>query len=138
MNLTLEEINQAVGGTLQGPAGMTVRGYSIDTRTLNSSDLFFAVKGPRFDGHEFVQQAFDKKAGAVVVERDVPGLGQRPAIRVASTIDALQTLARAVRRRWGKTIIGVTGSAGKTTTKEMIAARSREKVHGFALRWKSQ
>lgn len=122
MNLTLEEINQAVGGTLQGPAGMTVRGYSIDTRTLNSSDLFFAVKGPRFDGHEFVQQAFDKKAGAVVIERDVPGLGQRPAIRVASTIEALQMLARAVRRRWGKTIIGVTGSAGKTTTKEMIAA----------------
>ena len=69
-----------------------------------------------------MQQAFDKKVGAVVIERDVPGLGQRPAIRVASTIEALQTLARAVRRRWGKTIIGVTGSAGKTTTKEMIAA----------------
>src|SRR5215831_19280520 len=122
MNLTLEEISQAIGGRLEGPGTLKVRGYSIDTRTLNPSELFFAIKGPRFDGHEFVRQAFGKNAGAVVIERNVDGVGQRPAIRVSSTIDALQNLARDVRRRWGKPIIGVTGSAGKTTTKEMIAA----------------
>jgi UDP-N-acetylmuramoyl-tripeptide--D-alanyl-D-alanine ligase len=122
MNLTLEEVNQAVGGTLQGAGTLKVRGYSIDTRTLNPSELFFAIKGPRFDGHEFVRQAFEKNAGAVVVERNIEGMGQRPTIRVSSTIVALQNLARDVRRRWGKPIIGVTGSAGKTTTKEMIAA----------------
>ena len=118
MNLTLEEISKAVSGALQGPGNVKVRGYSIDTRTLNPGELFFAIKGPRFDGHEFLRQALEKKAAAVVVERPAEG----PLIRVGSTIEALQTLAQDVRRRWGMTIIGVTGSAGKTTTKEMIAA----------------
>jgi len=118
MNLTLEEISKAVSGALQGPGNVKVRGYSIDTRTLNAGELFFAIKGPRFDGHEFLRQALEKKAAAVVVERPAEG----PLIRVGSTIEALQTLAQDVRRRWGMTIIGVTGSAGKTTTKEMIAA----------------
>ncbi|PYS42922.1 MAG: hypothetical protein DMG14_02560 [Acidobacteria bacterium] len=119
MNLTLEEISAAVGGTLEGPANVKVRGYSIDTRTLKPGELFFAIKGPKFDGHDFVQQAFAKKAAAVVVQ-------QRPIsgalIHVSSTIQALQDLARDVRRRWGMPIIAITGSAGKTTTKEMTAA----------------
>jgi len=119
MNLSLEEISKAVGGTLAGPGTVKVRGYSIDSRTINPGELFFAVKGPRFDGHQFVRQALEKKAAAVVVEEE---LNQSPAIRVKSTIEALQALARDVRRKWGATIIGVTGSAGKTTTKEMIAA----------------
>src|SRR6516225_3985602 len=134
MNLTLEEINNAVNGTLTGPGNVKVRGYSIDSRTINPGELFFAIKGPRFDGHQFVEQAFQKKAAAVVVEERglkpattesadvVAGFGPRPMIRVNSTLEALQTLARDVRRRWGMTIIGVTGSAGKTTTKEMTAA----------------
>jgi len=121
MNLTLEEITKAVGGTLEGPGTTKVRGYSIDTRTLNPGELFFAIKGPRFDGHQFLKQAADKKAAAVVVESGgtAPGC---PVIRVSSTIASLQNLARDVRRRWGVPIVGVTGSAGKTTTKEMIAA----------------
>jgi len=122
MNLSLEEISKAVGGTLEGPGGSKVRGYSIDTRTLNSGELFFAIKGPRFDGHQFVNQAFEKKAAAVVVEAAEEVQGEGPIIRVTSTLEALQTLARDVRRRWGMPVIGVTGSAGKTTTKEMIAA----------------
>jgi UDP-N-acetylmuramoyl-tripeptide--D-alanyl-D-alanine ligase len=133
MNLSLEEISKAVGGTLSGGSSAKVRGYSIDTRTLNPGDLFFAIRGPRFDGHEFVATAAEKKAAAAVV--DVTAVGalyerpgghrpplQLPLITVASTTEALQQLAREVRRMWGMPIIGVTGSAGKTTTKEMIAA----------------
>src|SRR5262249_49801348 len=128
---TLEEISKAVGGKLEGPGNVKVRGYSIDSRTVNAGELFFAIKGPRFDGHQFLQQAADKKAAAAVVEESALGAlyeragGHRPplqTIQVPSTVEALQELARDVRRRWGMTIIGVTGSAGKTTTKEMIAA----------------
>lgn len=123
MNLQLDEIAKAVGGVLEGPGNGKVRGYSIDTRTLNPGELFFAVKGPRFDGHAFLRQAMEKKAAGVVVEGgDAESSSTFSVVRVGSTLDALQNLARAVRRRWGQTIVAVTGSAGKTTTKEMIAA----------------
>src|SRR5215468_11286221 len=121
MNLTLDEISKAIGGMIEGPGNVKVRGYSIDTRTLNAGELFFAIKGPRFDGHQFTQQALDKKAAAVVVQEG-PKSVSGATIRVSSTIASLQNLARDVRRRWGMPIVGVTGSAGKTTTKETIAA----------------
>src|SRR5579862_1286165 len=102
MNFTLEEINQAVGGTLEGAGNQKVTGYSIDSRTLHAGDLFFAVKGPRFDGHAFIEQVFQKKAAGAVVEEHgpkPPAGYSGPVIRVASTVDALQTLARTARRR---------------------------------------
>jgi len=123
MNLLFDEVTKAVNGTLAGRGDGEVHGYSIDTRTLNPGDLFFAVKGPRFDGHRFIQQAIEKKAAGAVVESE--GIASSPGfnvVRVSSTVEALQNLARFVRRRWGGPIVGVTGSAGKTTTKEMIAA----------------
>ncbi|HET9216595.1 MAG TPA: UDP-N-acetylmuramoyl-tripeptide--D-alanyl-D-alanine ligase [Terriglobia bacterium] len=123
MNLLFDEVAKAVDGTLAGRGDAVVRGYSIDTRTLNAGDLFFAVRGPRFDGHDFIQQAMEKKAaGAVVEAGDFPHSAEFNVVRVRSTVEALQNLARFVRRRWGGPIVGVTGSAGKTTTKEMIAA----------------
>jgi UDP-N-acetylmuramoyl-tripeptide--D-alanyl-D-alanine ligase len=125
MNLPLDEIAKAVAGDLEGPSSVIARGYSIDSRTLASGDLFFAIVGPRFDGHEFVAQVFEKKAAGVVVERNRPTPPLPPncgVIRVNSTVEALQALARHARSQWGMTIVGVTGSAGKTTTKEMIAA----------------
>jgi UDP-N-acetylmuramoyl-tripeptide--D-alanyl-D-alanine ligase len=124
MNLRLDEINSAVGGVLEGPGAREVFGYSIDTRTLQRGDLFFAVKGPRFDGHDFVGAAIDKGAAGAVIEHGRSGTPTPSSgvIRVASTTGALAQLALSVRRKWGRPIIGVTGSAGKTTTKEMIAA----------------
>jgi UDP-N-acetylmuramoyl-tripeptide--D-alanyl-D-alanine ligase len=124
MNLPLDEITKAVNGTLLGQGNVVARGYSIDTRTLNPGDLFYAIKGPNFDGHNFVQQALEKKAAGVVVDADFDGGLESNAdagmIKVCSTTAALQALGQYVRRRWAKPIIGVTGSAGKTTTKAMI------------------
>jgi UDP-N-acetylmuramoyl-tripeptide--D-alanyl-D-alanine ligase len=97
--------------------------YSIDSRTIQPGNLFFAVKGERMDGHDFVQQALEKGSVAAVVRRD--RISDYPVktglISVDDTLVALQTLGAAVRRLWGKPLVGVTGSAGKTTTKEAIA-----------------
>jgi UDP-N-acetylmuramoyl-tripeptide--D-alanyl-D-alanine ligase len=73
MNLSLEEISKAVGGNLSGSGSTKVRGYSIDSRTINAGDLFFAIKGPRFDGHEFLSAAAEKKAAAAVVDAAAVG-----------------------------------------------------------------
>src|SRR4051812_30506907 len=69
MNLTLEEISQAVNGTLDGGGATKVRGYSIDSRTINAGELFLAIKGPNFDGHAFVAQVLEKKVAAAVVDQ---------------------------------------------------------------------
>ncbi len=99
-------------------------GYSIDSRTLHPGDVFFAIKGDRFDGHDFVEGAFARGAVAAVVATSHSAQyahSKHPLIFVDHTLLALQHLAAAVRRKWGKRVVGITGSAGKTTTKEAIA-----------------
>jgi UDP-N-acetylmuramoyl-tripeptide--D-alanyl-D-alanine ligase len=112
----------------QMPAGQydgrtIAEGYSIDSRTVQPGELFFAVKGERLDGHDFVEQALSRGAVAAVVQKDQLAryANTSSLIAVGDTLVALQTLATAVRKLWGKTAIGVTGSMGKTTTKEAMA-----------------
>jgi UDP-N-acetylmuramoyl-tripeptide--D-alanyl-D-alanine ligase len=123
VKLALSKIAEFVSATGEFPRGDVAVGYSIDSRTVGAGQLFFAVKGERLDGHDFVEQALEKGAVAAVVRRDqlqrFPG--EKCVLAVDDTLVALQTLATAVRKLWGKPLVGVTGSAGKTTTKEAIA-----------------
>lgn len=128
MKLTLEQAARGAAAELLNGAGAgSATGYSIDSRTLQPGDLFFAIRGERFDGHDFVAAALDRGASAAVVARDrflsLPAkVRQHPLLLVDNPLIALQRLAAGVRRHWGKRVIGITGSAGKTTTKEAVAA----------------
>jgi UDP-N-acetylmuramoyl-tripeptide--D-alanyl-D-alanine ligase len=123
MKLSLTKVAEFISATGRFAAEAVVNGYSIDSRTVGPEQLFFAVKGERLDGHDFVEQALEKGAAAAVVRSDQAGRyqGETRLLAVEDTLVALQTLATAVRKLWGKPLIAVTGSAGKTTTKEAIA-----------------
>jgi UDP-N-acetylmuramoyl-tripeptide--D-alanyl-D-alanine ligase len=110
---------EAEAATL-GCAGrdFAVRGLSIDTRTIKEGDLFVALQGSR-DGHDFVNAAFEAKAGAALVSRELEN-AKGPLLTVADTQRGLEDLARAARARSDAKILAVTGSAGKTTTKEIL------------------
>jgi UDP-N-acetylmuramoyl-tripeptide--D-alanyl-D-alanine ligase len=97
-----------------------VNGLSIDTRTIKEGDLFVALKGDNRDGHDFVRAAFDAKAGAALVTHALDGV-TGPLLTVGHTQRGLEDLARAARARSNAKILAVTGSAGKTTTKEILA-----------------
>ncbi|MGA9565620.1 MAG: UDP-N-acetylmuramoyl-tripeptide--D-alanyl-D-alanine ligase [Candidatus Korobacteraceae bacterium] len=123
MKLTLSRAAEFMLASGEFDPAAVATGYSIDSRTLQPGDLFFAVSGERLDGHEFVDAALANGAVATVVRRDrLSRFAEKSKlIAVDDTLAALQQLAAAVRRLWGKPLIGVTGSAGKTTTKEIIA-----------------
>ncbi len=108
-------------GSFDGEA--VAGGYSIDSRTLQPSELFFAIKGERLDGHDYVEAALHSGAVAAVVHRQQAArfADQSKLLLVDDTLISLQRLGAAVRRLWAKPVIGVTGSAGKTTTKEIVA-----------------
>ena len=119
------QVAAATGGKAEAtsPAALQapLSGVSIDSRTLRPGDLFVAIVGPRFDGHDFLKEAKAKGAGAAVVHKDVePALGL-PLVRVADTTRALADLARHRRRESEAQVVAITGSAGKTTTKDLTA-----------------
>jgi UDP-N-acetylmuramoyl-tripeptide--D-alanyl-D-alanine ligase len=122
MKLPLWRIAEFVGSTGECDQEAVAMGYSIDSRTLTAGDLFIAIAGERFDGHEYVQTALEKGAvGAIVAAgKDVAGDPLR-LLQVEDTVKALQLLGAAARRLWGKPLLAVTGSVGKTTTKEILA-----------------
>jgi UDP-N-acetylmuramoyl-tripeptide--D-alanyl-D-alanine ligase len=106
---------------------LVAQGYSIDSRTVNAGELFFAVRGERLDGHDFIAGALERGAVAAVVSRArVASLSdavlEAPLLIVEDPLQALQALAGHVRRHWGGRVVAVTGSAGKTSTKDAIAA----------------
>jgi UDP-N-acetylmuramoyl-tripeptide--D-alanyl-D-alanine ligase len=117
----------AGGAVVLGDPAQAIEGVSIDTRTIQPGDLFVALRGERFDGHRFLEEAYAKGAGGLVV--DGGGRALAPdvlapnvvLIQVADTVQALQNMARDVRRRSGARVVAITGSAGKTTTKEITA-----------------
>jgi UDP-N-acetylmuramoyl-tripeptide--D-alanyl-D-alanine ligase len=133
MKLTLAEAAIGAGAVLEAPASLAnagalvAEGYSIDSRTVNAGELFFAVRGERLDGHDFIEAALRRGAMAAVVSRaraaTLPdSVLAVPLLIAEDSLAALQALAAHVRRRWGRRVVGITGSAGKTTTKEAIAA----------------
>ena len=123
MKLTLAKIAEFISAIGDFPRESVAQGYSIDTRTIRPGELFFAVKGERLDGHDYVGAALEKGAAAAVVQKNelhrYPEKGRL--LAVDDTLAALQSLATSVRKLWGKPLVAVTGSAGKTTTKEAVA-----------------
>jgi len=133
MKLTLAEAAIGASAVLEAPASVTnagalvVCGYSIDSRTVAPGELFFAVRGDRLDGHDYVSAALERGAVAAVVSRarvaTLPDAALAVPLLIAEDpLLAMQSLATHVRRQWGRRVVAITGSAGKTTTKEAVAA----------------
>jgi UDP-N-acetylmuramoyl-tripeptide--D-alanyl-D-alanine ligase len=129
-SFTVQQVLQATGGQLlvAGPA-TRFTGVSTDTRSLQPDDLFVALRGERFDGHDYLQAARAAGAAGALVEHEIPGVQRRATrygdwtvIEVTDTLYAYGKLAQTYRRRFDIPLIAITGSAGKTTTKELTAA----------------
>ena len=129
MKLTLQQVAEWMHAEGEFAANAVATGTSIDSRTVAAGELFFAVRGERFDGHDFVAAALAKGAVAAVVSMgwiapegmDSTRLLRVPDAEADGVLASLQQLARAVRRHWGGRVIAITGSAGKTTTKDAVA-----------------
>src|ERR1700685_704369 len=121
---TQTELSAALGAAPSQALGATVGGVSIDSRTLDAGDLFFAIKGDAHDGHDHVARALEAGATAAVVSRErspqLAPLG--PVFAVEDTLNAMERLGVAARALSKAKIVAVTGSVGKTTAKEMLRA----------------
>ncbi|MEO8353627.1 MAG: UDP-N-acetylmuramoyl-tripeptide--D-alanyl-D-alanine ligase, partial [Chthoniobacteraceae bacterium] len=123
--LTLSKIAQLAKGLLvQGDGAMTVSKISTDSRTLQSGDLFVPLRGENFDGHKFVEQASERGAVGAMVEESWQGVTPKTfaLIRVPDTLLGYQNLAANYRRSLPLKVIAITGSNGKTSTKDFVAA----------------
>lgn len=118
--LSVEPVSRILNAEItQGNAGhLSITGISTDSRTVKAGDCFFALAGERFDGHDHVADAFAKGAACAVVGRDVQAAG--PVLKVEDTIVALGDLAREYRRAGGYKVVAITGSVGKTTTRQIV------------------
>lgn len=122
MNRPLRWVAETLGMSMQTDAQVT--GWSVDTRTLAPGDVFIGLQGPNHDGNAHAAKALALGAVAVIVDADVNASGA--VLRVPDSLAALQSLASRARREWPGDVVGVTGSAGKTTSKEMIAGMLAE------------
>ena len=120
----ISELIKATGGLVRRKACISsITGVSIDSRSVKAGEVFIAIAGNNFDGHDFVAQVIGKGVGCVIVRRgyNVPDPGNAAVIEVEDTLQALGALARFNRRRYDIPVIAVTGSNGKTTTKDMLS-----------------
>lgn len=123
MKLSLTEIAQTLGAVGEFDPKSIAHGYSIDSRTIKPGELFFAIRGERYDAHDFVSGVIEGGGFAVISRARMENFaGLRNVLPVDDPLQALQDLGNFIRRRWGKRLIGLTGSAGKTTTKDATAA----------------
>ncbi|MEJ5251210.1 MAG: UDP-N-acetylmuramoyl-tripeptide--D-alanyl-D-alanine ligase [Chthonomonadetes bacterium] len=122
ITVTLDDVAKAVGGVLIGERARLVTGISTDSRTIDTGHLFFAIPGARTDGHHYVRMCAERGAVGAVVSKPVDAPDGFPLIYVADTVWALGCFARWYRGLFHIPVVGITGSAGKTTTKEMTAA----------------
>jgi UDP-N-acetylmuramoyl-tripeptide--D-alanyl-D-alanine ligase len=131
MPLAMDEMLQATGGRLLSGSPMPVEGISIDSRNAGEKDFFVALKGERFDGHDFVGEALAKCAGAVVSIPPVSPPSRKIILHVENTLKALQGVAHHIRKKFAPRVLAITGTNGKTTTKEMSASilSRRHRVH---------
>ncbi len=120
--LTIEDILTATGGRVISHNSHSFTGVAIDSRTIQEGELFVALKGSRSDGHAFVEAALERGNGALVSLEQTPPVKDKTVIFVNDTLKALQDIARHMRTKRGVPVVAVTGSNGKTTTKELIAA----------------
>jgi len=137
LSLTAADVAAAAGGrVIKGDPVSLIGRFAIDSRRVDAGDFFVAIQGERFDGHVFVGDALAKGATGVLVHAEMPpAAGDDSAaivtIQVADTTRALQDVAREVRRRSGAKVVAITGSAGKTTTKEVVADFLETRHHVF-------
>ena len=122
VQLSRDQVLSATGGSAIGSSWERVCGIVTDSRAIEPGNLFVALRGERFDAHQFAANAMDSGATAVVVERGTSLPGGVSAVEVDDTLHALGDLARAHRDSWSGTVIGITGSVGKTTTRDLTAA----------------
>ena len=133
IEMKIEECLKAIGGELVSGVGTKVfRGVSIDSRTLKKDELFVCIRGDRLDGHDFIEEAQNKKAAAIILSNrsnEVSRRGEAPiVVRVDDTLEALQELARFHRGEMPVRVVGITGTNGKSTTKEMTAAITEKRL----------
>lgn len=120
--LTLDEVLQSTKGKLiKGRNKSRFKGVSLNSRDIQPGELFIAIKGDRFDGHDFINRAIKNKAAGVVLSKKVAIKSDIPVVYVKDTIKALGQIAHFHRRRFSIPFIAITGSTGKTTTKDLIA-----------------
>jgi len=129
-SIDIKTLAQVIGAEVTGSMSGQITGVSTDSRTVKVGDCFFAVKGGNCDGHGFIEQAFANGAGCAVVSEDI-GTGEGVVLKVDDTISALGELAVWYRKEMNFKVIAITGSAGKTTTRQIVhhVLKERFPVH---------
>jgi len=129
-SMTLEEVRNAVKGKiLDNNNILTIKGISTDSRTISKGELYIPIKGERFDGHDFIDDAIKNGAIAYLTERQEDSSKKSIPILVENTLKAFHDLAFYYRRKFDIPLIGITGSSGKTTTKDILASVLEQKYN---------